>query len=163
MRKRRFLAAILLSVVLCFVVSGVGYGEIDERMVEGKALEIDFRLLEALVKYIMYNSENHLNVGFLYDQYGFLKKLNEVTRDKDIETKGKIYISIRINKDIFHKFGTEMYLTFFSIQLDTLYSYIQHIATDLNTDIVAVFYGEKEGSFGHEFVPLAYFYDGEYH
>ena len=56
-----------------------------------------------------------------------------------------------------------MYLTLFSIQLDTLYSFIQHIATDLNTDIVAVLYGEKEGSFGYEHVPLGYFYQGEYH
>ena len=32
MRKKRFLAAILLGVSLCFVVSGVGYGEEKEAL-----------------------------------------------------------------------------------------------------------------------------------
>ncbi len=34
MRKKWVLAAIMLGVILCFVVSGVGYGEIDEWLLE---------------------------------------------------------------------------------------------------------------------------------
>ena len=44
----------------------------------------------------------------------------------------------------------------FKRQLEATYSFIAAWATDMDTDVVAVFYGRGE-------IPLGYFYQGEYH
>lgn len=90
MRKKRFLAIVLLVVVFCFVVSGVGYGEVQEWSDQEKASYAEaILLLGARVDYIMYNPTTFLNVDFLYDSDG---TFGEKVFPMNVDTKGKICV-----------------------------------------------------------------------
>ncbi len=151
MRKKRFLAAILLGAVLCFVVGGVGHGEIDERELQVKASYIQVSLLRAQVSYIMRNPTKFLNVGFFYYPPGQLPDKFPAY----INTKGKIYISIIDNRDMFAGLSSIALLNAFKKVVEIIYSFIQLTATDMDVDIVADLHTE-------EGIPLAYFHQGEY-
>jgi len=151
MRKKRFLAAILLSLSFCFV-SGVGYGEIKPWMYTSETSYIDGSLLRAKVDYIMYNPDDFLVVRFYYDPYGNqLKDLLE-----KVDTEGKILIRVRDNRNVFFRKSRKVLLDQFREELEDIYQFIEMIATDMDTDIAALFYSTEN-------IPLAYFYQGEYH
>ena len=151
MRKKRFLVAILLGVVLCFMVSGVGYGEIEEWKIESKVPYITWLLLRASVKYVMSNPTNFLYVMFTYSPVEVRGGVPE-----GVDTEGKIWAQVIDTRGMFsYKSGIALREQF-KKELEILYSYIDDIATDMDTDIVAIFV--SKGDF-----PLGYFYQGEYH
>jgi len=152
MRKKRFLAAILLGVVLCFV-SGVGYGEIGEWRLITKVTKIDFQLLEAKVEYMGRNPETFLDIGFFYDPDG---SIGGAKLPEKVSTKGKIITMVYDTRNRFSYKTGMILLDEFKRELEAIYSYIRRIATDLTNDI----YGELFTAGG---IPLAYFYQGEYH
>ena len=75
MKHKRFLAAVLLGVVLCFVVSGAGLGEemttkqVREAAVAQKASQIDLILLGSEVKYIRNNPNDFLDISCSYNHF----------------------------------------------------------------------------------------------
>ena len=70
-------------------------------------------------------------------------------------TEGKIVVVIYDNRDRFtNKSGLALLAEFKHI-LEVLYSYIEELATDMNTDIVSKLSTEEE-------IPLACFYQGLY-
>ncbi len=141
MRKKRLLSAILLGVILCFVVSGMGYGEIKnkEYLLETKATKMEVQLLNARIDYIMHNPTSYLKVIFFYG----------------VET-GAILVFIYDNRDRFsYKQGIAL-LDTFKRELEVIYSFIDHIATNMNTDIIATFESRER-------IILGSFYQGEYH
>jgi len=150
MKKRLLLAAILLGVVFCFV-SGVGYGEILLR--DGMVISpIEFFLLADKVDYIMFNPTIPLIVDFHYDpdgQWG-------IFFPEKVDTKGKIFIWIQDRKDIFVNKTGELLLDQLKRILKDTYIFISTEATNINTDVVALFLSKEE-------IPLGYFYQGEYH
>jgi len=153
MRKKRFLAAILLAVGFCFV-SGVGYGEIPEWALEAEASYLKVEFLEAEVSYIMTNPTSFLNVNFSYDPIGYWGEIAKLP--KSVNTKGKICIIIGDNRDRFsYKSGIAL-LDTFKKDLKVIYWFIEVVATDMDSDIVATLLSKER-------IPLGYFYQGEYH
>lgn len=138
LKRKQFLAAILLGVVLCFVISGVGYGEIGKSVFEEKAPLIQVSLLRSLVRYMMRNPTSFLDVRF-----GYLS-------DPDI-----ILLYIYDNRNRFsYKSGVAL-LDTFKRNLEIIYSFIL-ISSDMDADVWAWFYS-REG------IELGYFLDGKYH
>ena len=154
MRSKKLLPAFLLGVGLCFVPV-LGYGEVKKEMDEKKVSLMRFHLLWARVNYIMDYPTTFLAVNFIYDPDG--KYRGEFP--EDIDTKGKICAQITDNRDVFsipfYK-SKRALLERFKEELEAAYWYIDRVATDMDTDIVAKFYS-REGN------PLGYFYQGEYH
>ena len=184
MRKKRFLAAILLGVVICFV-SGVGYGEViippkpsrivgellglktlyeDEPLwpyieeIRGEMLEeisflkLNNMLLYARIDIIMANPNSFSYVDLVYDKYGIVR----ASFPENVDTKSKIVMLIVDRRDIFSDKSGIALLDEFKRNLEVIYSFIKHIATNMDTDIVAEF-------FSREGIPLGHFYQGEYH
>ena len=152
MRKKRFLAAILLGVALCFVViSGVGYGEIRAELM-GPPTRLDFLLLQSQFNYVMFRPDRPNTILLSYDSDGKIGKGKELP--EGVDTKGKIVVSIVTiggiaNRDL---------LLGFKQDLEVIYKLgaMVAIAPDMNTDIVAILYNWN-------CTPLCYFYQGEYH
>lgn len=153
MRKKRLLAAILLGVALCFGVNGVGYGEVQEWMDKEEVSYMDISLLQARIDYIMQRPNDFMDVMFYYDSTGIFGR---ELFSGDIDTKGKIMVQVEDTRDFFID-EPGLLITGFALELNAIYilSTLKSVATDRDSDIVAVFYRE-----GKE---LGYFYQGEYH
>ena len=153
MRLKKLLAAFLLGIVLCFVPA-MGYGEVQEWTYERKASYMKVSLLEARVSYMMHNPTTFLNVNFLYDPIGRYRRVEKLP--ESVDTKGKIVIVISDTRDVFsYKSGIAL-LDQFKRELEVEYTFLRSLATDMDTDIVAIFANK-------EIIPLGYFYQGEYH
>lgn len=165
MKTRILLVVCLLAVGLC-LIPAVGFGEIDDRLVSGKAEAwlgskaslLDFLLLEATVQYIMLNAPNHEFIGMKYDLSGSFGEFYKFP--KNISTRDKIFIFIRDIREYYTPEALSMtgwsVLELFKLQLTTLHIFIKNFATDMDNDIVALVQTRGE-------VPLAYFYQGEYY
>lgn len=116
MKNKKVLAVVLLVVIFCFV-SGVAYGEVDERkelrdlLSETKTSQMDFFLLGTKVKYIMENPFDFLDVYLAYDQWGtwpwgdfYHGKL-----PRSVDTKDKLIVVIRDNRGEFSHKSTKFY------------------------------------------------------
>ncbi len=150
MRYRKLLGIILLSLSFCFM-SGAGYGEVLLRG-EMEVSSIEFLLLQDRIDYIMFNPTVPLIVDFHYDSDGqwgifFPGKVN---------TKGKIFVWIQDRTDVFSDKTGKVLLDQLKKNLENIYAFIMAEATDMDTDVAAIFLDREE-------VPLAYFYQGEYH
>jgi len=165
MRKKRFLAAILLGVVLCFVVSGVGYGEemtteqLRKTMAEQKASDLNLLLLKSEVKYIMKNPNDFLDISCSY--YAFeitsVDYYKDMNLPEDFITKDKLFISITDNRGVFSgKSDWDLLRLFRKSLLSFYYSSSVFGVFSYPSDIVAIFYAEGK-------VPLGYFHQDEYH
>ena len=185
MRYKKLLGIVLLSLSFC-LVSGAGYGEIiipehgttlgelltwkvlgyeneplwpfirrmcEEMREEIGLLKLYDNLFAARINYMMRNPTTYLDVNFFYDRDG---KLERSLFPEGVETKNKISVDIADNMDIFSDKSGIALLDEFKRNLEVIYSYIKRIATNMDTDIVAVFYS-REG------IELGYFYQGEYH
>ena len=150
MKNKRFLAAILLGVVLCFV-SGAGYGEVLLRG-EMEVSSIEFLLLEDRIDYIMFNPTVPLIVDFHYDSDG----QGGIFFPERVNTKGKIFVWIQDRTDVFYDEAGKVLLDQLEKSLTNIYVFIMAEATDMDTDVAAIFLDREE-------IPLAYFYQGEYH
>jgi len=151
-KGKRLLIIILLGLSLCFV-SGAGYGEVKEWMHKEKTPLMFSFLLDARVNYIMSNPSTFLNVFIGYDPNG---EVYQQSFPEGTNTKGKICLSIFDNRNLFTDKSKVGLLDEFKRSLDCIYSFLDLVTTDINTDVVAVFLS-KEG------IPLGYFYQGEYH
>ena len=150
MRKRGLLVAFLLSVVLCSFPILVN-GEIDKSLLLPGVPFIDYYLLQSEILYVMNNPTSFLAVLLVYDfngDYGSKLKLPE-----NVNTEGRVIIAIHDNRGIEER--TSLLIQFESI-LREIYSYISAWVTDMDNDIVGVFYSKEE-------IPLGYFYRGKYH
>ncbi len=179
MRKKQFLAAILLGVVLCFV-SGVGYGKVNipgwgttvgdiivgatnEKLwpyVEGtredvRLLRLENALLNARIQYIMRNPTDFLSVDCYYDSDGRFSYPDNDFFPEGVDTKGKVLVFLTDNRGAFSLPGVAL-LDVFYVYLKIIYSYLNPVATNMDTDIVALFISQQA-------IPLGYFYQGEYH
>jgi len=153
MKGKKLLAAFLLGVGLC-LVPALGYGEIKEWMHKVGISYMDFWLLDARVSYMMHNPTTFLNVNFLYDPIGRYRRVEKLP--ESVDTKGKIVIVISDTRDVFsYKSGIAL-LDQFKRELEVEYTFLRSLATDMDTDIVAIFANK-------EIIPLGYFYQGEYH
>lgn len=150
MKYKKSLAAILLGVVFC-LVPGAVYGEVLLRG-EMEVSSIEFLLLQDRVDYIMFNPTVPLIVDFHYDSDGqwgifFPEKVN---------TKGKIFVWIQDRTDVFSDKTGKVLKDQLKKNLKNIYAFIMAEATDMDTDVAAAFFNREE-------IPLAYFYEGEYH
>lgn len=153
MRGKKLLAIFLLSVGLFFVPT-LGYGKIEPWLYQEKASLIRIYLLDAKIEYIMHNPTTFTFVDFAYDEAGLLRIIERLP--EGIDTKGKIIVLIGDTRDRFsYKTGIAL-LDEFKRILKVIYSFIDDVATDMDTDIVAKFV-TKHG------IPLGYFYQGEYY
>jgi len=151
MKGKGLLVAFLLAVGLCFV-PGVGHGEVPDWAPELKADKIDVRLLEGIVRYIMFNPESFLVITCTHDDLGLFAEYYPA----GASTQGKINIMIKDNRQRFsRKYGRAL-LNEFKIELEEIYYLVEPVATDMDSDVVALFCR-------HEGKPLGYFYQGEYH
>ena len=95
---------------------------------------------------MMYNPIYYLNVYFYYDPVESLGRNDLLS--KGITTNGKIYVMVYDTRGLFaYKFGKAL-LDQFKEELEIIYSYIGHIATDMNSDIVAKFLDQRGSSPG---------------
>lgn len=153
MKKRLLLAAILVGVVLCFVVSGAGYGEVIKWMINREASFLEMSLLNARITYMMVNLYDYQNVGFVYDPNG---ELGKTVFPKGVNTKNKIIVRVEDIREEFINKSREDLLILFWAELMSISSALEGAAiTDMDTDVVAIFYS-RDGN------PLAYFYQGKY-
>ena len=183
MKKKRFLAAILLGMVLCFVVSGVGYGEIyipgEPRTIgdlfadsweESKyANELLWPLIRRMregiwllkLEYALLNASisyimtNLTTFTTVYFYYDS-SGWSEENFPEGVNTKGKIYVLFGDLRGYFSGRSGVALREALKIQLDAIYSFIKKIATNMDDDIVALFVS-KGG------IPLGYFSEGEYY
>lgn len=153
MRKKRLLCAILLGVILCFVVSGVGYSEIPEFLFERHSTDMDLYLVRATVNYIMSWPDHFLDIHLFYDRDGYY---GEKFFPQGVNTKGKIFVSVTDNREEIFSSSEEVLLERFQLALEAIYLHIELIATNLDSDVAAILYSAKK-------IPLGYFYRGEYH
>ena len=154
MKNKKSLAIILLGLSFCFVPA-LGYGEVKQWMIEKKVRYIDFLLLRASVKYMMWNPTNFLFVTFTYASDGVRIELPGGLPE-GVDVKGKIWVRVGDNRGVLSSESTIALRGAFKKILDNAYSYIDDIATDMDTDIVAIFISQGD-------IPLGYFYQGEYH
>jgi len=167
MRTKKLLAALLLGVGLCFVPV-LGYGEVKEGLYDRRVLHMAFYLLDIKVDYIMRNPTAFLDIDLSHDLHGaftgFFSGPHGHKYPKGIDTRGKIVAWVRDTRRVFsYKSGISL-LDEFKKQLEAMYLSIEGVglATDMNTDIVAVFYSEGDNFLKGD-IPLGYFYQGEYH
>jgi len=149
MRGKVFLAAFLLGVGLCFVPA-LGYGKVEWRWLD----RIDYWMLKAEVSQIRHNPNTFLNVEFVYDESGLLRISQKFP--EGVDTKGKIGVIIGDTRGAFSYKSEVALLGQFKKVLEPLCSYIESFITDIDTDIVAKF-------LSGDYIPLGYFYQGEYH
>ena len=114
---------------------------------------MDISLLQARIDYIMQRPNDFMNVVLYYDPSGIIGR--EVFAG-NIDTEGKIIVRIEDTRDFFAG-EPELLIIPFALELNYIYtlSSLGSVATDRDSDIVAIFYRE-----GKE---LGYFYQGEYH
>ena len=163
MRGKQLLAAFLLGVGLCFVPA-LGCGTVHEWMYEIKPSVIDFNLLQARVDYIMKNPTDFLVVRFIYDRVGGFGQLAKSGMDtglvklpKGADTKGKILVIVIDSRGVFSHRSRTALLSQFKRELEAIFFHlIPVVATNMETDIVAFFWGQED-------ILLGYFYQGEYH
>lgn len=151
MRGKKLLAGFLVGVMIVCLVPVMGYGEIPIRM------ELNF--LYAKIDYIMRNPNSFLNFILHYDPEGAIGEVFEYLESfPDIDTKGKILVVVLDNRGVFSNKSGIALLEEFEKQLEVIYWSIQHVATDMDTDIemVAVFFSRGK-------ILLGYFYQGEYY
>ena len=153
MKGRRLLVVFLLGVSLCFVPV-MGYGEVKHGLYKQKASLMDFLLLEAKVEYIMRNPTSFLDIVFSYDPYGVMGWTWDLP--ENVDTERKICVEIWDNRGIFSYESGMGLLEQFREELEVVYSYIEDMATYMDTDIVVEFVSKGN-------IPLGYFYQGEYH
>jgi len=177
MSAKKVLVVLLLAAIFCFV-SVAGYGEIiqpekpsiswyiDELSEESqKGIDLwredcdltvpsmlDVQLLWAMLSYVMRNPTTFEHVNIIYDRTGRGEKFYP----KGVNTKEKVSIEIRDVRGYFSGRSDITLKETFKMSLDSIYSFIEFIATDMNTDVVALFF--SKGS-----IPLGYFYQGEYY
>jgi len=149
-KVKKLLTAVLLVVGLCFV-SGVGHGEIWSSFHKPEGESMEFWLLRARVDYIMTNPTIFLDVDFAYD----VKGAWEGEFPEGVVTEGKIVVVIYDSRGRFTNKSGLALLGEFKHILEIVYSYIEELATDMNTDIVSKLSTEEE-------IPLACFYQGVY-
>ena len=138
MKNKKLLAIILLSLSLCFV-SGAGYGEVPQWLLETKASQIQVTLLSARIDYMMRNPASYLDVTFAHS----------------VET-GEIFVVIHDNRDRFPYKSEVALLDTFKRELETIYSFIAHIATNINADVMVAFFSRGN-------IQLGSFRYGEYY
>lgn len=166
MKNKRFLAAILLVVIFCFV-SGAGYGE--EKIMEQRrevrvqqASTLDLFLLASRVNYIMNYPNDFLDITCGYTTWDLTSVegliYNDLNLPEDFVTKDKLFITIRDHRgvlsgetdlDSMGLFAIHLLRFFNGSSLRAFFSY--------PSDIVAIFYSE-EGD-----IPFGYFYQNGYH
>ena len=152
MRTKKLLAAFLLGVGLCFVPVS-GYGKVEHWMDEAKASLMSVKLLEARLEYMMSKPDNFLWVRFSYDPDGHVGRKYF---PRILDTEGKIWVMVKDSRRVFYYKSGGALLDQFKKELETIYWFIELIATDMNTDIVATFQSAEN-------VSLGYFYQGKYH
>lgn len=119
-----------------------------------KATLMELNLSRSRIDYVMRNPTTFLYVELYYDQDGEFGQSEILGGCAD--TKDKIYVAIYDNRDAFsHKYGEDL-LNEFKARLEVIYPFTKFYATDMDDDIIAALYTEEE-------IPLAYFYQGEYH
>ncbi len=184
MRKKWFLAAILLVVSFCFV-SGAGYGEViippKPSRIVGELLgleilygdeplrpyieEIRGEIFEEIGLLKLYNNLLTARISYIMsnpttftDVYIYYDSEGRVEKffPEGVNTKGKIYVLFRDLRGYFSDRSGVALKEAFKIYLDVIYSFIENLATDMDNDIVALFISKGE-------IPLGYFYQGEYH
>lgn len=154
MRKRKVLAIVLLSLSFC-LVSGAGYGEIEVDILEKfEVSRMEYLLLDAKVEYILRNPTNFLDIDWVYDGGRWNILFEEWPTE--IDTEKKIVVKIGDSRNVLSNKSRVVLLELFKEALEAVYSFIKHIATSMNTDIVAKFYSKGD-------IPLGYFYQGQYH
>jgi len=154
MSSRGLIAGFLFVIILSFVLV-LGYGAVTRWMDERKASLIRSHLEESRVSYITGNPDDFLYVDFYYDPTG---RYRSVWFDflEGVNMKGKIYVRVYDTRGVFsNKTGTVL-LDQFKKELEVIYPFIESVALDMDTDIVAKFHTKEE-------IPLGYFYQGEYH
>ncbi len=156
MKKKRFLAAILLAVVFCFVVSGMGYGEIIEKehLLGTKARQLDVELLLSTIDYIMFFPDSFLRVSYHYDEAGWIAEDEKFP--VGVSTKGKIYVAVIDSRGVFSGKTGVVLLLEFEAQFLLVSYFVMFLVSDLENDIVVKFMDDVGK-------PLGYFYQGEYH
>jgi len=93
MKVRMLLAALLLTVGLCFVPA-LGHGIVGQYKDPWK---MEILTLEARLNYIMRNPMTFLAVNYWYDEWGFAVKGEGLP--EDIDTSGKIIIGVIDNRN----------------------------------------------------------------
>lgn len=152
MRAKQLLAAVLLGAALCSVPVSL-CGDVLVRD-ESKVSPIEFFLLADRLDYIMLNPTIPLVVDFHYDPDGRYGR--SILLPEGVDTTGRIWVWVQDRKGIFSGKTGKALLNQFKTSLEAIYVFIMSEATDMDTDIVAAFYGKEE-------IPLGYFYQGEYH
>jgi len=150
MKNKKLLTVVLLSLSLCSVPGAV-YGEVLLRG-EMEVSSIEFLLLQDRIDYIMFNPTVPLIVDFHYDSDGQWG----IFFPGEVNTKGKIFVWIQDRTDVFSDKTGKVLIDQLKRNLGNIYAFIMAEATDMDTDIAAAFFNREE-------IPLAYFYQGEYH
>jgi len=175
MRIKTLSATLLLAASLCLIPT-LGFGEIilgsrvnmeemgynsfpsgDEIKamdLEISLLGLNFKFQRARLDYMMLNPSTFLFLTMTYDWDGALAKGFFPAGVTD--TEGMVCLLILDNLDVFADKSGAALLEEFKKHLEVIYSFIDHIATDMDADIVAEF--DSKGG-----IPLGYFYRGEYH
>ncbi len=114
------------------------WGKNKEYLLETKASQMQITLLHAQFSYMMHNPTSYLEVMFSYGV-----------------ATGAIFVYICDTRDRFsYKQGVAL-LDAFKRELEVTYSFIDHIATNMDIDIIAMFDSRER-------IPLGHFYKGEY-
>lgn len=151
---------------LCFVPV-LGYGEdktnglqklldLHREILESKVSYVDLRLLEAKVNYMMSNPNHFLSVNLHYDRDGAIGKIGKEFFPAGTDTKYKIFVYVRDTREQFSDKPEADLLVLFEAHLRVIYSQLVTVAYPMDTEIIAEFRSEED-------IPLAYFYQGEYH
>lgn len=151
MRGKGLLAALLLGVGLCFMPA-LGHGEVEEWIQEVEVSGMDLALLRAEVRYIMHNPTSFLNVELFYDPDGRFR----FWFPEGLDTKQKICARVQDTRGIFSNKSSVALREEFQEQLEAICGAMRSWFTDMDTDVVAMFYSGTMDSLG-------YFYQGEYH
>lgn len=106
---------------------------------------------------MMRNFESYDWVVMGYDMVGSFRDFYKLP--DDVRTAGKIVVEIQDHRGelpLLIPIGELSLLEVFERKLTTIYSYIEGISLDMDSDIIAILKSKED-------IPLAYFYQGEYY
>lgn len=122
-------------------------------MYESKTSLTQGMFLDSRISYMMTKPTNFLQVSYYYGPTG---TVYASFFPESVDTKGKISTPIYDDRERFSSKSGISLLDSFKKTLEVMYSFIDLITTNMDTDVVAKLHS-------NESIPLAYFYQGEYH
>lgn len=136
------------------------YFDSEGNLRDARISELEIRFMQIRIDWVMKNIDTTPYVRFTYDEGGYLGDSLEEETNVSLNTKEKIVVVVRDNKEFFSSFTTKSeFLKYFYGLTFHLFMDLYGITNDFDNDVVV--YIIPKGGLKEENL-LGYFYKGEH-